>query len=414
MRAGGIHWAATMDAKGFADGAARVKREASGLRGGLEKELKAIAGRNSIIGNIGEVFSGGGAIAGLSVFANELRNTAVRAAQLREELARGQVTASEYKRRLVEVIPVLGGIAQAGREAGEAIGRWWYGIPETEVALAKSDAIGRRFVETLKQISDERAKSSRRGLTDGSKAMLDEAERHKKITEQLISVRRLANEEYKKQVAININNAEADPERFKNDVESHNEVRRLYVQSEQVARNVSNALSVEGRLHRSNIFNILKDSIKGVGDSLVETKKKFDDWVASVKKADRDLAKSIRDSSLSPKERYDKEISEINRLNKNGSLSNADAKRARDSLYLNYRGNELISLTKELFAPVPRPTVALRGSQAAFSALNAPSQRRPTKEQIDAMMKIANQQLTAQEETNRMLKEAVKQFEVGN
>lgn len=117
MRAGGIHWAATMDAKGFSEGAARIKKEASNLGGFLKDSL----GKRSFLKEFSEISVGGGAIAGVSAFANMLSETAKTAAELRKELESGAITKGEFKSRLVELVPVLGSIARAGREIGESL-----------------------------------------------------------------------------------------------------------------------------------------------------------------------------------------------------------------------------------------------------------------------------------------------------
>jgi len=162
MRAGGIHWAATLDAKGFETGARKVRAEAAAIGDGLKNTL----GRRSFLKEFSEVLGGGGSIVGVAAFSSVLADVAKNAAELRRQFSDNEITATQFKSRLVELVPVLGNIAKAGREIGESLAvAFDPNVLKYENLAKKIEEQGKARADAFKRLDAFRNETKQIGMT---------------------------------------------------------------------------------------------------------------------------------------------------------------------------------------------------------------------------------------------------------
>lgn len=114
MRAGGIHWAARMDAGGFVEGARRVRASTKSLQRDLSgfdelnETLKNTFGRGSALKEGFEILAGGGAIAGLGLAARGFKDVAESIGEMVSAMKEGKKSASELWEGFITGIPIVG------------------------------------------------------------------------------------------------------------------------------------------------------------------------------------------------------------------------------------------------------------------------------------------------------------------
>lgn len=119
MRAGGIHWAATMDAKGFQAGARRVRAEVQSTQKELSEfqrfndSLKGVFGRGSTLKESLEILAGGGAIAGIGIAARGFKNLSESLRDAAEAFQSGAKSASTLFGEFLTGMPIIGDTASA-------------------------------------------------------------------------------------------------------------------------------------------------------------------------------------------------------------------------------------------------------------------------------------------------------------
>ena len=114
-----------LGAKGYLDptqterGIAAVKKQIEDLGksgsggGGFFKSLKGQLGEESDLGNFGKLLKGAGAVAGVTMVSRAIKDAADKAAELRQQYERGEISATQMAGGLARSLPVLGDMTQA-------------------------------------------------------------------------------------------------------------------------------------------------------------------------------------------------------------------------------------------------------------------------------------------------------------
>lgn len=100
--------------------AAGLKRAQADV-GGFLKNVKGQLGEESALGGAFKALKGAGAVAGLALASNALRDATGRAVELRDALNSGAMSAGEVADQMARALPVVGGIYAAGRNIRELL-----------------------------------------------------------------------------------------------------------------------------------------------------------------------------------------------------------------------------------------------------------------------------------------------------
>ncbi|HVZ27456.1 MAG TPA: hypothetical protein VG798_02275, partial [Rhizomicrobium sp.] len=98
--------------------------------------LKAEYGKKSLLGESFELLAGGGAIAGLSIFSEQVKNIVGGVADLAAQYKEGEISGGEMVDGILKSIPVFGGLYEAASKVVDVID----GQAEAERDLAKETA----------------------------------------------------------------------------------------------------------------------------------------------------------------------------------------------------------------------------------------------------------------------------------
>ena len=373
MRAGGIHWAATMDAKGFADGAARVKREAKSLMEGL----KSAFGRGSGLKEFGEILAGGGVAVGITLAAVEAKKFADEVTNAAVSWHRGELSTGQMIEEIVHGIPFLSQI----REAGVSIREAWTAIRTGEAPLAEQAKEAESFMSAIEKSRDvtadivgEMAKLS--ANSDFAKVLADIDEGERKALESVNKLRASVSTftiEHQREFAPTINAMESAI-RGRASLQSFNA-------QEGLLRSLRPFMGVEDLSQNSTMIAADEALKRGIID-MKQWQRISDEIVLS----SREYAKNMEDAA--------REMETISaNIDREQMAVNANLQREADENKARWAFlDDVIQRAQELTAPAARPTVALRGSQAAFSALNAPTNRQPTEAQMKELLQHAKDQ----------------------
>lgn len=151
----------------------RARDEASRVFPGIERgldSLKTKFGRGSVFQESFELLKGAGAVAGVALAANMLKNVAAEAEQVVTKFRMGETSARDVSFELAKSVPILGSLVSSGQSFVEILtgagAKARLAAKEFEAFAKASDARRKRIAELQSQTSNRGAPSELQSLQD--------------------------------------------------------------------------------------------------------------------------------------------------------------------------------------------------------------------------------------------------------
>ncbi len=179
LKADASNWSA-----GFKEARDEVDKTSAKSKG-FFKDLAALTGKKSDLGQAIKLAAGGGAIGGLTALANEAKQMAVEIAKVSVEYERGDITQRQYFQGIAHSLPIVGGFAAAidgmidaltgeAAAAAKAAAAQKYHVEQIDKAIEAEQKFKKETKDLLKDIQKETLHAEQEGILAG---IGDETER---------------------------------------------------------------------------------------------------------------------------------------------------------------------------------------------------------------------------------------------